>query len=174
MAMTSLAQQQIRQLRLKQQRLSQNQLTTPEEVVAWMGAVQSQDYLGTKWALGMRMQEATDNGLEEAFNAGHILRNHVMRPTWHFVTPADIRWMVELTAPRVKAINASYHRQLGLDEATVVRSNELIAKALQGGRFLTRAELGEILEQAGVGTAGLRLGFLTHAAEIEALICSGP
>lgn len=174
MAMTSLAQRQIRQLRLNQQRLSQNQLQTPEEVVAWMGAVQSQDYLGTKWALGMRMEEATDDRLEEAFNAGRILRTHVMRPTWHFVTPADIRWLVELTGPRVKAINATYHRQLGLDEATVARSNEVIATALQGGRFLTRAELGAILEQAGIDTSGLRLGFLTHAAEVEAIICSGP
>jgi hypothetical protein len=174
MAMTSLAQQQIRRLRLNQQRLSQNQLKTPEEVVAWMGAVQSQDYLGTKWALGMRMEEATDDGLEEAFNAGRILRTHVMRPTWHFVTPADIRWLVELTAPRVRAINASYHRQLGLDEATVTRSNEVIARALQGGHFRTRAELGKILEQAGIDTSGLRLGFLTHAAELETLICSGP
>lgn len=174
MAMTSLAQQQIRQFRLDQQRLSQNQLRTPEEVVAWMGAVQSQDYLGTKWALGMRMEEATDDGLEEAFNAGRILRTHVMRPTWHFVTPADIRWLVELTGPRVKAINASYHRQLDLDEATVARSNEVIAKSLQGGRSLTRAELGKFLERSGIDTSGLRLGFLTHAAELEALICSGP
>ena len=36
--------------RLSQQRLSHNPFHTPGEVVAWLGAVQAQDYLGAKWA----------------------------------------------------------------------------------------------------------------------------
>src|SRR5690606_10286108 len=135
-------------------------LSSAEEVVAWMGAVQAQDYAGAKWALGMRMQEGTDEAVEEAFNEGRILRTHVMRPTWHFVTPADIRWMLELTALRVHALNAPYYRQFGLDEATMLRSNEVIAKALEGGRSLTRAELGTVLAQAGIATDVMRLGYL--------------
>src|SRR5688572_2222261 len=94
----------IRQRRLAQQRLSQHPLATPDEVVAWLGAVQAQDYLGAKWSLGLRMQQATDDVIERAFTEGAILRTHVMRPTWHFVTPADIRWLLELTAPRVNAV----------------------------------------------------------------------
>src|SRR5205807_2269233 len=105
----------------------------PDEVVAWLGAVQAQDYPGAKWALGLRMQNATDDMIERAFTAGTILRTHVMRPTWHFVTPADIRWLLELTAPRVKAVNAYAHRQLALDDALFLRSNAVIARALQGG-----------------------------------------
>jgi len=37
-----------------------------------------------------------------------------MRPTWHFVTPANIRWMLELTAPRVHAANTFMYRKLEL------------------------------------------------------------
>ena len=85
------------------------------QVVDWLGAVQAQEYEAAKWGLGLRMQDAVDADVERAFNEGQILRTHVMRPTWHFVTPADIRWLLELTAPRVQRIMASYNRRLELD-----------------------------------------------------------
>src|SRR6266849_4436249 len=91
--------------RLRQQRLAHNPCATPDEIVAWLGAVQAQDYPGAKWALGLRSQNATDDVIEQAFTAGTILRTHLLRPTWHFVTPADIRSILELTAPRVNAVN---------------------------------------------------------------------
>jgi hypothetical protein len=100
--------------RLHNQLLSQSTLSQPGEVVAWLGAVQSQDYAGAKWALGQRLAQAvTDAALDQAFNAGRIVRTHVMRPTWHFVTPADILWMLELTAPRVRTALANMDRQVG-------------------------------------------------------------
>src|SRR5262245_34745497 len=124
--------------RLSQQRLSQNPFHTPEEVVAWLGAVQAQDYLGAKWAIGSRVQDATDGRIERSFNDGAILRTHVMRSTWHFVTPADIRWLLELTAPRVNAVNAHMYRQLELGDALFRRSNAVLTSALEGGRMCTR------------------------------------
>src|SRR5258708_7039406 len=127
--------------RLYQQRLSHNPLANPADVVGWMGAVQAQDYQGAKWALGLRMQNTTDAVIERAFTEGTILRTPVMRPTWHFVTPADIRWLLELTAPRVKAKMVYMDRQLGFDKALIQQTNKLIASALQGGKQLTRAEL---------------------------------
>jgi hypothetical protein len=160
--------------RLAQQRLSQNPLLTPEAVVAWLGAVQAQDYPGAKWSLGMRMPLTTDDTLDQAFNEGKILRTHVMRPTWHFVTPADIRWIVELTAPRVKALNATMDRRLELDEALFARSSEVIARALEGRNFLTRAELSDALAQAGILAEGQRLAYILHRAELDAILCSGP
>src|SRR6187551_2238512 len=75
--------------RLYQQRLTHNPLATADDVVSWLGAVQAQDYAGAKWALGLRMQQATDAMIDRAFDDGTILRTHVVRPTWHFVTPAD-------------------------------------------------------------------------------------
>lgn len=160
--------------RLAQQRLSQNPFNTPGEVVAWLGAVQAQDYPGAQWALGMRMKDATSDRIEQAFNSGIILRTHVMRPTWHFVTPADIRWLLELTAPRVNGVNGYMYRQLELDGVLFNRSNAVIANALQGGRTLTRAELGAALTEAGIAAEGMRLGYILHRAELDAVVCSGP
>ena len=161
--------------RLASQHLTKPTLTDPAEVVRMLGAVQAQDYGGAKWALGMRTRGATDASIERAFAEGSILRTHVLRPTWHFVTPADIRWMLELTAPRVKAAMAYYDRKLELDEAVFRRSNAAIARALRDGKHLTRAEIAEVLRRARVDvTSSQRLGHLLLRPELDGLICSGP
>jgi hypothetical protein len=160
--------------RMNQQRLTTTPFERPEDVVSWFGAVQAQDYSGAKWALGLRLLDATDTVIEAACNAGKILRTHIMRPTWHFVTPADLRWLMALTAPRILSATASMYRKLELDAALLARSNTVIAKVLEGGHALTRAELGKALEAAGISTTGLRLTFMVGRAEIDALICSGP
>ena len=123
----------------------------------------------------MRMgADATDAVIERAFTEGTILRTHVMRPTWHFVVPADIRWLLELTAPRIKATIAYYDRQHGLDDALYARCNEIIARALEGGKHLTRAELGTALAESGIVVEGQRLAHVIFHAELDAVVCSGP
>jgi hypothetical protein len=102
------------------------------------------------------MRRATDEAIERAFAAGEILRTHVLRPTWHFVAPADIRWMLELTGPRVKATIASYARNVSLDEVTFKRSQKVIERTLRGGRHVTRSALRQALQRAGIPTDGIR------------------
>lgn len=159
--------------RLHNQRIAATAFETPAEVVGWLGAMQAQDYAGAKWAVGLRMKNATDAAVEAVFDAGLILRTHIMRPTWHFVTPQDIRWMLELTAPRVHAVNAYMYRKLECDDVLLGRSGEVLAKALEGGQRLTRPELGKALAQAGIIADGMRLGYIVHHAELEAIVCSG-
>ncbi|HEX2621372.1 MAG TPA: winged helix DNA-binding domain-containing protein [Phototrophicaceae bacterium] len=159
--------------RLRTQQVIGSRFSEPEQIVDWLGAVQSQDYMGAKWALGQRLQNATDDKIEQAFTAGTILRTHVMRPTWHFVTPNDIRWMLELTAPRVETLNGTYYRKMELDDAIFARSHEVLIKALAGGQQLTRNELADLLEQAGIVTDDLRLTLLVMEAELKGIICSG-
>jgi len=163
----------ILQQRLHNQLLSQTKFTQPSQVVAWLGAVQSQDYAGAKWALAQRTNGLTDAVIEQAFARGEILRTHVLRPTWHFVTPVDIHWMLALTAPRVRAAMAYMNRQLGLDTAIFEKSNAALTKALQGNKQLTRSELGQILQKAGIPVDGLNLGHLMGRAELDGIICSG-
>ena len=160
--------------RLHNQRLSAGHCAKPEDVVHWLGAVQAQEYPGARWALALRMQRQSDADIERAFADGRILRTHVMRPTWHFVTPADIRWMLALTAPRVRAAVASYDRKLGIDAAVVLRSNKAIAAALKGGVELTRQELKTVLEKSGVRADTVqRLAHVVIHAELDGVACSG-
>ena len=161
--------------RLNNQFLSQTNFTEPGPVVAALGAVQSQDYAGGKWALGLRMKGATDAVLDQAFNEGRILRTHILRPTWHFVAPEDIRWMLALSAPRVHTANGVMYRQQGLDETSIKKSYVVLKKVLQGGKSLTRPELGTAFEKAGIkNVEGIRLGYFIMSAELDGIICSGP
>ena len=160
--------------RLRAQRLTGAGLARPEDVVGLLGAVQAQDFGPAKWAVGARVKGATDESVEAAFAAGRILRTHLLRPTWHFVLPADIRWMLTATAPRIQAGNAGRYRSLGLDAGTLRRSEQLLAGALRGGEQLTRAEVAALLVAGGVGVDGQRLPHILMNAELRAVMCSGP
>ena len=125
-----------------------------------------------RWACGRK--HLTDADVDRAFDEGAILRTHLMRPTWHFVAPADIRWILALTAPRVHAANAYMYRKLGLKDATFARSRKVLERALRGGKQLTRSELDAALRRAGIAADGLRLAYLMMHAELSGVICSGP
>ena len=160
--------------RLANQHLTRAQFHQPVDMVAWLGAVQAQDYAAAKWALGLRLKGASDAALDQAFNDGAILRTHVMRPTWHFVAPADIRWLLALTAPRVKALLVQYDRQTGIDVGLRQRGQAVLARALQGGQQLTRTELNHHLKRAGLALNNLGLIHIVMHAELDGLIVSGP
>ena len=161
--------------RLLAQHLVTPALATPADVVRTLGAVQAQDYAGAKWALGMRMREATDAAIDRAFDEGSILRTHVLRPTWHFVTPADIRWLLALTGPRVKQAMMHYDRRLELDELLYRRSRNVVVRALRDGNHLTRTELRREIERARIEIPGTqRLAHVILRHELDAVICSGP
>ncbi|HEY4388264.1 MAG TPA: winged helix DNA-binding domain-containing protein [Ktedonobacteraceae bacterium] len=160
--------------RLHNQLIAQHTFDKPDNVVQWLGAIQAQDYAAAKWAVGLRLPNATDDNIEQACNDGIILRTHIMRPTWHFVTPADIRWLLALTAPRVHAMNASMYRKFELDDATFLRGHAALVKALQGGNQLTRQELALALQQTGIATDDLlRVSLIIMHAELDGVVCSG-
>jgi hypothetical protein len=160
--------------RLRNQRLTTTELRTPEAIVAAFGAVQAQEYAIAKWGVAQRSKKLTDQDVERAFTDGRILRTHVMRPTWHFVSPADIHWMLALTAPRVNALMATYDRRLELDARVYARSHDAIARALEGGVFLTRAEIAAVLGRARIRASGQRLAHIVMRAEMDRVVTSGP
>ena len=139
----------------------------------WLGAVQSQDYGPAKWSVAERTGGVSDAAMDRAFADGTILRTHVLRPTWHFVLPADIRWMLALTAPRVQALHAYRYRQLELDDTVLEQCTALLVDALQGGHQLTRKALDAALKSAGIATNDFRLAHILMNAELDGIICSG-
>lgn len=160
--------------RLAAQGISPSLPDDPVEIVRRLSAVQAQDYAGSKWSIGLRGTGLTDTVIDEAIDSGAILRTHVLRPTWHFVLPADIRWLLDMTRTRVHALNRSMYRKLELEGATMSRGHEVITRALEGGNHRTREELGSALGEAGIPASGQRLAYIVMAAELDALICSGP
>ena len=160
--------------RLQNQGLSHPDFKTPEEVVAHFGAIQAQDFDGGIWSIGQRMKQAKADDIVSAFDAGRILRTHVMRPTWHFVMPEDIRWMLKLAAPQVKKILSPYDHGLEIDEEFLARCSKIIGRALESGGNLTRLELEKHLITEGITAHGQRLGHIMVYMELDGLVCSGP
>ncbi|MTV24095.1 winged helix DNA-binding domain-containing protein [Nitriliruptoraceae bacterium ZYF776] len=107
------------------------------------------------------------------FDDGAYLRTHVLRLTWHVALPDDLRWLLELTAPRLRRSLASNLREHDVADATLERTRPIIAEAVTAGPR-TRAELGERLLDAGLPGSGSALGLVVMDAELEALVCSGP
>lgn len=137
-------------------------------------AVQSQDYYGAKWAVGQRVEAATDAELDRVFDAGELIRTHVLRPTWHFVAPEDLRWLQALTSPRIHQASGYQYRLHEIDAALASRAAAVFERVLGGGKAQTREELGRALGEAGIAAAGLRQTYLVMHAELEGIICSGP
>jgi hypothetical protein len=159
--------------RLHNQHIISHLFTMPAEIVKYMGAMQAQDYAGAKWAVGMRLQKSNDAAIDKALADGSIIRTHVLRPTWHFVSPSDLRWMLDLSAHRIIAMSASRDRQLKLDSSIFKHSNDVLGKALSGGKQLNRLEVMAILQQAGIDTNEQRFIHLLMRAELDRVICSG-
>jgi hypothetical protein len=160
--------------RLHEQRLTGEPFETPAQAVAWSGAVQAQEHAEALWSLAMRVRDHTAADVQEACDRGEILRTHVMRPTWHFVAAADLRWLLRLTGSRVQAKDAGRLRQLGLDDAALRRVHETLASTLADGDPRTRGELAALLERAGIDTTGQRIAHALIHAELAGVICSGP
>jgi hypothetical protein len=164
----------VARLRLHAQQLVDPPEATPAQVVARLGAVQSQDWFGGAWGLGLRGRTTVAADVERALADGSILRTHVLRPTWHFVAPADIRWMLALTGARIRAACVSRQRWLELDDATLRRTASAMERALAGGRAMTRAELADVLRDAGIRPDGQRMPHVLMDAELDGLLVSGP
>lgn len=159
--------------RLASQQIAGTQLSTPKEIVSWMGAMQAQDYAMAKWGIGIRLPQSTDQQIEAALDKGEIIRTHILRPTWHFVSPDDIYWMLTLTAPQVKALMKFNNKQLGLTEAIYARSNKLIEKALEKNKHLTKDALMDVVQRAKIDVSDIRSSHLLVRAELDGIICNG-
>ncbi|HEV7810046.1 MAG TPA: winged helix DNA-binding domain-containing protein [Candidatus Limnocylindrales bacterium] len=162
--------------RLRNSRLVGPPLGTPQDVVRWSGAVQSQDVPGALWAIGQRLPHgASAEVVGGAFDRGEIVRTHAMRPTWHFLAPDELRWIQALTGERVHRVAGSMYRRLGLDDAVFRRAEAAMRGALSGGRARTRDELRDPVRATGLDLADpLVITHLAMHAELDCVICSGP
>lgn len=163
----------ISNLRLIAQQIADPEFHSPQETVSWMGAMQAQDFNMAKWALGLRLKGNTEEDIDAAMNSAAIIRTHVLRPTWHFVSAFDVHWMLDLTAPRIKQSMTGRLKQLELDNKLLKKSNHIIEKKLEKSYYATRKELITELHHAKIVTNENRASHIFLHAELNKLICSG-
>lgn len=159
-------------LRMASQKILKTNFHEPQEIVNHLGAMQAQDYTMAKWAIGSRC-DATEKSIEEAINSGKIIRTHILRPTWHFVSAEDIHWMLDFSGPQVKKIILSAAKKYDLDEKKLKKINASIEKILLNNKSLTREEiireLGFKKETDQNFSSTLIMGY----AELDGLVCNG-
>ena len=160
-------------IRLYNQLLSAHTLKEPHEVVSRMGAMQSQAFDMAKWAVGSRLENKRVGEVEEALNKGKIIRTHILRPTWHFVSAEDIHWMFALSYPRLKPIYRAYMKSLGVDESLIHRVIPLIEETLIGGKHLIRREINDALRTWNIIVDDNTLKWILSYAEMEGVVVSG-
>ena len=165
----------IADIRLQSQQLINPVFDSPKELVAYMGAIQAQEYTMARWAVGVRLKSGSLTAVNEALQKGEILRTHVMRPTWHFIAAEDIRWMLKLSGKRIIAANDSYakgHCQ-DISAETYHKAFRLLEKLLEGNNHQTKLELEEAFRKDGFETDDRQINRFFTRAEAEGLICSG-
>lgn len=160
-------------IRLYNQLLSIHSLEEPQEVVSRMGAMQSQSLDLAKWAIGVRLPNSTVKAVNEALDTGKVIRTHILRPTWHFVSAEDLRWMFDLSNPRLKPVYQSYCKTLGADEALIFRGVAVLEKALSGGQHLTKQEISDILHEQDLKVDTRHATLIISYAEMEGILCNG-
>ncbi len=161
--------------RLLRQGIADARFATPLDAVSWLLAMQAQDYASSLWAVGLRMRDGTEADVERAIADGTLVRTWPMRGTLHLVAADDVRWLLELLAPRVIARDAArIERDYGLDAAMLKRCRRVVSHALRDGKPMRRDMLYAVLDAAGIASAQMRGVHVAGRLAMEGLICGGP
>nr|WP_294786591.1 winged helix DNA-binding domain-containing protein [uncultured Flavobacterium sp.] len=158
--------------RLVAQKLFKTSSCSPQGVVKHFGAMQAQDYAMAKWAIGSRC-DSSEKEIEEAINEAKIIRTHILRPTWHFVSPDDIYWMLDISGPIVKRFTVAASKKFGYDEQKLDQVNSSIEKLLSGNNHLTRDEIMQELDIKKTSKEDFLSAAIMMNAEFDGLVCNG-
>ncbi|MBC7290844.1 MAG: AlkZ family DNA glycosylase, partial [Actinotalea sp.] len=141
--------------------------------VAHLTAVQAQDLPGALRSVALRT-DGTAQDVEQALDAGTVVRTWPMRGTLHLVAAEDLPWMVALMTGRPRAAAAARREQLGLTAAHVAGAQAVLEGALADGRGRSRREVLALWEAAGLPTAeGAGYHLLSYLAQ-SGVVCLGP
>ena len=162
----------IARFRLVSQQIAASRCKDPTEVVSSLGAMQAQDYLGTLWAIGLRLKSANESDVERAIADRTIIRTWPLRGTLHFVAAEDVHWLLELLGPKIISTVNLRHERYGLDTAVLTRIRKVLVKSLQGTQ-LTRDEVYAVLERAKISVEGQRGYHILWRMGVERVICFG-
>ncbi len=161
--------------RLLSQQLICPQFTTPKEVVSWMGTMQAQDHKGMRWAVAMRTKNPSLKAFQKAYNAGEIVRFHLMRGTWQLVTDCDYWPFLRLCSPN--AISVTKHwmasNRITIPEDELCRIRDIICHIVAGRKSATKEDIVQGLAEHDIQMDDHRLSYHLRMAELSGVICSG-
>ena len=167
--------QQAIQIRMLNQQLLSPLYERPEDIVAWQGAMQAQDYNYFRWAIGIRQRMPQLVRLQEAFAKAELLRLHLLRCTVQVVSHTDIGWLLPLCKERNLRTLQSWHKNINtsFSESHFQEITQALQELLAGGKSLPKKVIAEELKSLGFFLDDRLLTSLLVRSEIEGLLCSG-
>lgn len=173
--MRVISKQEAIQIRMLNQQLLSPLYERPEDIVAWQGAMQAQDYNYFRWAIGIRQRTPQLVGLQEAFAKAELLRLHLLRCTVQVVSQTDIGWLLPLCKERNLRTLQSWHKSINVSfsESYFEEITRAMQELLAGGKSLPKKVIAERLTSLGFLLDDRLLTSLLVRMEIEGLLCSG-
>lgn len=182
-------------IRLLSQQLISPQFTSPKEVVAHMGAVQAQDYRMMRWAVMMRMKKPSAKAFRQSYDAGEIIRLHLLRGTWQLVSADDYLWMLRLFADKAERVIRGWMKanKVFIDDEELYAVREILVKTCEakereesgnlpcdiatncdvGYGSATKEDFANALSEHGIEMDAHRLSYHIRLAELSGTLCSG-
>ena len=163
------------QIRMLNQQLLSPLYERPEDIVAWHGAMQAQDYNYFRWAIGIRQRIPQIAQLQAAFAKAELLRLHLLRCTVQVVSQTDIGWLLPLCKERNLRTLQSWHKSINtsFSESHFQEITQALQELFAGGKSLPRKAIAEQLTSLGLLPDDRLLTSLLVRSEIEGLLCSG-
>lgn len=161
--------------RLLSQQLICPQFSTPSEVVSWIGAVQAQDHKGMRWAVAMRTKKPSLKAFQKAFNAGEIVRFHLMRGTWQLMAADDYWPFIELCSPKAIAVTRGWmtSNRISIPDDELYRIREVLCRIVADKRSATKEDIVQGLAERDIRMDDHRLSYHVRMAEFAGVLCSG-
>jgi hypothetical protein len=161
--------------RLTAQLLSGPPARDPVAVAERLLAVQGQDPRGARLAIRSRTAGLSAANVDRTLTEDRsLLITWLNRGTLHLVRSEDYPWLLALTTPPLRNGNARRLAQEGVTPNAAERGVSTIARSLAEEGPLTRAQLRERLDTAGVRTEGQALVHLLMLACLRGLAVRGP
>ncbi|MDO4242408.1 MAG: crosslink repair DNA glycosylase YcaQ family protein, partial [Actinomyces sp.] len=153
---------------------------TPAEAVRRQLAIQGQQPSAVPHALVCRVGSATRAEVEQAFEAGLLVRSWPMRGTVHITTAEDHHWLRVALRHRMRTWVRQSQEQFGMDDRMLERAADVALAAVAGGG-IARAALLEAWERAGLmepfkgeDVSTYRRRHLLVRLQLEGVLVQGP
>jgi hypothetical protein len=147
----------------------------PVEIARAIAGAQAQDVYAGPLSFRSRSRRLTADEIRRARTEDRsLLRTWLMRTTVHMIPTEDAGWWLPLFEPRMERDTRRRLSQLGMPDGQHDRALSLVAEMLVDEGPLTRSQIAERLETAGIELNTMTRLHMMRLAVISGIACLGP
>ena len=123
----------------------------------------------------MRTKKPSLKAFQKAFNAGEIVRFHLMRGTWQLVAAEDYRPFIELCSPKAIAVTRGWmaSNRISIPDDELYRIREVLCRIVADKRSATKEDIVQGLAERDIQMDDHRLSYHLRMAEFRSRHYSG-